>query len=240
MESGMAHVVRAHQRIAWPARPLVVAAMNPCPCGYADDSSRMCTCSLDRIERYRARVSGPLLDRFDLHIALKPVEARSLREGEPGESSAQIRRRVCLAHERAALRAAAALRSARSASRSSAPATRAISVESLSRGTEPTALTLLDRAVDALGLSVRAYVKVLRVARTIADLDGSERVACEHMAEAVQYRLLDRKPDTIRSLPYVPPPARLDDDTSGDTDPADTRAADGEDGAAPPMAATIC
>lgn len=213
MESGMAHVVRAHQRIAWPAHPLVVAAMNPCPCGYADDSSRMCTCSLDRIERYRARISGPLLDRFDLHIALKPVEARSLREGEPGEPSAQIRRRVCLARERAQLRAAAAFVTSRASARSK-PLARVLSVESLSHGTEPAALTLLDRAVDALGLSVRAYVKVLRVARTIADLDASERVVCEHMAEAVQYRLLDRRPQTTRCLPYVAAAADGDDETA--------------------------
>ena len=94
MESGLAVVARTHERVILPARPLVVSAMNPCPCGYADDVRRLCMCTPDRVERYRSRVSGPLLDRFDMHIALKPVEARTLREGESGESSASVRGRV--------------------------------------------------------------------------------------------------------------------------------------------------
>jgi magnesium chelatase family protein len=209
MESGLAMVVRAHQRVVWPAQPLVVAAMNPCPCGYADDASRVCTCTLERIERYRARISGPLLDRFDLHIALKPVEARSLREGEPGETSAQIRQRVCAARARGRSRLDGLLQP-----------TRQTTVEGLSRAAEPDALRLLDRAVDALGLSVRAYVKVLRVARTIADLEAQEVVSAQHMAEAIQYRLLDRKPETTR-VPHeaassTRAPPSVDDSTSSD------------------------
>lgn len=174
MESGLAVVVRAQERVVWPARPLVVAAMNPCPCGYADDPLRLCTCSDERLARYRGRISGPLLDRFDMHVALRPVEARTLREGERGESSELVRLRVAAARERAQ-------------ARKGQPTLDALLIQACAE-----ALLLLDRAVDALGLSVRAYVKALRVARTIADLDRKDVIDTQHMAEAIQYRLLDR------------------------------------------------
>jgi magnesium chelatase family protein len=190
MESGIAVVSRAHARVAWPARPLVVAAMNPCPCGYADDPLRLCTCPLDRVDRYRARVSGPLLDRFDLHVMLQPMDARALREGTRGESSDVVRARVRAARERARARAR------KSPARAAESAARA--VERLAQEARSDALALLDRAVDSLGLSVRAYVKVLRVARTIADLEGADVVELVHMAEAVQYRILDRRSELRR------------------------------------------
>ncbi|MET0283928.1 MAG: YifB family Mg chelatase-like AAA ATPase [Polyangiales bacterium] len=180
MESGLALITRVHQSASWPARPLVLAAMNPCPCGYAEDPLRLCTCPVDRVERYRARISGPLLDRFDLHLALQPVDARSLREGEPGDSSECVRERVVRARQRALERAV------------DAPSTQQV-IARFAANTDADALALLDRSVDALGLSVRAYVKVLRVSRTIADLDGGDRVGLVHMAEAIQYRLLDRR-----------------------------------------------
>ena len=182
MESGLAVVARAQQRVAWPARPLVIAAMNPCACGFADDETRLCTCPPDRVERYRARISGPLLDRFDLHIALKSVEARALREGERGEGSREVQQRVIAAR-----------------AWSSARARGSDSLDALASGVHKEALELLDRSIDMLGLSVRAYVKVLRVARTIADLAQSESVEATHVAEAVQYRLLDRKPELRRA-----------------------------------------
>jgi magnesium chelatase family protein len=185
MESGVAVVVRARERVSWPARPLLVAAMNPCPCGYANDSTRVCLCPIDRIERYRARISGPLLDRFDMHIALKPVEARTLREGERGETSRQVAERVTRVQHARRERAAS------------------VSPESLAERCRPGALALLDRAVDALGLSVRAYVKALSVAHTIADLDQSSAVEGEHIAEAIQYRLLDRAEKRMRA--FTPP-----------------------------------
>ncbi len=186
MESGQAQITRAHQSACWPARPLVIAAMNPCPCGYAEDPLRLCTCPLDRVERYRARISGPLLDRFDLHLALQPVDARSLREGAAGESSAEVRERVVLARERALLRAQRATDHTHQV------------ITRFAETTDANALALLDRSVDALGLSVRAYVKVLRVARTIADLEAHEQVGLAHMAEAIQYRLLDRRVEPRR------------------------------------------
>jgi len=173
MESGLAVVARTHERVVLPAKPLVVCAMNPCPCGYADDPRRLCMCPPDRVERYRARLSGPLLDRFDMHVALRPVDARTLREGEAGDSSEVVRARV------EAARAWGRERAARGAT----TATEDASAE---------ALRLLDRAVDALGLSMRGYSKVLRVSRTIADLERASVVDAQHVAEAIQYRLLDR------------------------------------------------
>jgi magnesium chelatase family protein len=182
MESGVAAIVRARERVAWPAQPLVVAAMNPCPCGYADDATRVCICPIDRVERYRSRISGPLLDRFDMHIALRPVEARTLREGDRGEVSREIAERV-----------ARARRARRLSERTASP-------EQLVERCQGEALVLLERAVDALGLSVRAYVKALRVAHTIADLAERARVESEHMAEAIQYRLLDRAEKQVRAF----------------------------------------
>ncbi len=176
MESGLAVVARIHERVQLPARPLVIAAMNPCPCGYADDARRLCMCTPDRVERYRGRLSGPLLDRFDMHVALKPVEARMLREGAGGERSEVVRARVEAAREFARARANG----------------KGERLEMISERTDTEALRLLERAVDALGLSVRAYTKVLRVGRTIADLAQSARVEEAHVAEAIQYRLLDR------------------------------------------------
>jgi magnesium chelatase family protein len=189
MESGLAAITRAKERVCWPAQPLVVAAMNPCPCGYADDATRICGCSIDRVERYRARISGPLLDRFDMHIALKSVESRTLREGERGESSREVRARVEAARKL----------------RGEVP----LNAEQLAERSEADALLLLDRAVDSLGLSVRAYVKALRVARTIALLAHSLRIHAEHMAEAIQYRLLDRSDNRMRPV-YAPPPAPVE------------------------------
>jgi magnesium chelatase family protein len=196
MESGMAVVVRARERVAWPAQPLLVAAMNPCPCGYADDPTRVCTCPIDRVERYRGRISGPLLDRFDMHIALRPVDARTLREGERGETSRAVAARVACVRERRAGREPLG------------------SPERLAQRCQSEALALLERAVDTLGLSVRAYVKALRVAHTIADLADSERVQGEHMAEAIQYRLLDRAQGKARALSGLTSAARAEPESA--------------------------
>jgi magnesium chelatase family protein len=167
--------------------------MNPCPCGYAEDPLRLCTCTVDRVERYRARISGPLLDRFDLHLALQPVDARSLRDGARGDTSATVRARILRARERARARDLAR----------GIPTTQQL-VARLAEDSDASALALLDRAVDSLGLSVRAYVKVLRVSRTIADLEGAATVSVEHMAEAIQYRLLDRRIEPRRTQAAAP------------------------------------
>lgn len=175
MELGRIAIVRARHRVELPAAPLIVAAMNPCPCGFAGDPERACTCSAERIERYVGRISGPLLDRFDLHAVAARVPTRDLRHAPRSEGTAAVRARVIAARE----------------FQSAHPVTPTL--EGWLGSAEDDALKLLDRAVDALGLSARAYVKALRVARTLADLDADPRVRTKHVAEAVQYRRLDRR-----------------------------------------------
>ncbi len=189
LEDGTITIARARSRATFPARPLVMAAMNPCPCGYA--GSPRCRCTLERVKTYRARVSGPILDRLDLHIALPAVEVAALADlaSPPAESSSQVRARVeaCRAVQRERFR-----RGETSASTNARLGVRDLGhVGRLdARGT-----ALIGAALDKLGLSARAYVKVLRVARTLADLDGVDAIRVAHVAEAIQYRVLDRRID---------------------------------------------
>ena len=187
LEDGQITICRARVRATFPARPLVVAAVNPCPCGYSGEKSRRCTCSPDRVRQYRARLSGPLLDRIDLHITLPPVEVAHLQGHHRGEPSADVRSRTI---------AARAVQIERSRRDVSATSNAALSPRDLERVAAPDAAgqTLLASAMERLGLSARAYGKVLRVARTIADLDGAVAVRSPHLAEAIHLRLLDREP----------------------------------------------
>jgi magnesium chelatase family protein len=197
MESGVAIVARVRHRVVMPARPfVVVGAMNPCPCGYAGDPKRICGCTPDRVDRYRARISGPVLDRFDLHVPVARVPSRALRADRRGEPSSVVRGRVAAARERAGAALSGVSR---------------LALEPLFEITDKDALALLDEAVERIGLSARAYVKVLRVARTIACLAASPSVRGEHVAEAIGLRAFD---------PASPPArggSRLNDGTNGVT-----------------------
>lgn len=189
MEDGVAVISRARQRVSMPARPLVIASMNPCPCGHLGDRRRTCTCSPDRIASYRAKLSGPLLDRFDMHVALPAVQVKALRAHGGAEKSESIRGRVVRAKVFAAQDPAA--RSALSST----------SIKELARTANATAMMLLDEIAETLHLSARGYQKVLSVARTIANLEESESVVAHHVAEAAQYRVLDRRSQSVELVP---------------------------------------
>jgi magnesium chelatase family protein len=178
MESGEIVVARTRYRVQMPAAPQVIAAMNPCPCGHQGDAKRLCSCGADQVARYRGRVSGPLLDRFDLQVMVRRMTPRELRDGDESESSAVVAARVKAAR-------------ARLATSPTGPG-----LEALHRGVEPEALRLLEQAVDRLGLTARGYAKALRVARTIAALDAADPIGTRHVAEAIQYRCLDREAQT--------------------------------------------
>jgi magnesium chelatase family protein len=160
--------------------------VNPCPCGFHGDRSNRCTCSAERVAAYRAKLSGPLLDRIDLQIALPPVDIEQLQGGGAGESSSAVRERVIAARERQVARHI----DSRTTGRCNAELT-AADIDRLPSPSEA-GLKRLAWAVDRLKLSARAYGKVMRVARTIADLEGSDEVGQSHIAEAVHLRLLDR------------------------------------------------
>jgi magnesium chelatase family protein len=187
-------IVRARSRATFPANPLVIAAANPCPCGYAGDPSGRCRCTDERIRAYCARLSGPLLDRIDLHVSLPPVDVAALSSRSLGESSAQVRERVALARR---------IQADRYERGESHAATNAqLSSHDIERIGRPdaTGMRIIVAAVEKLGLSARAYGKVLRVARTIADLAGATAVSATHVAEAVQGRIFDRHQDSTPSL----------------------------------------
>jgi magnesium chelatase family protein len=181
LESGRVSISRANRHCEFPAQFQLVAAMNPCPCGWAGDPSGRCLCSDEAIRRYRGRVSGPLLERIDLHIEVPRLPPSALRtDGPPGESSASVRARVLAAQARQHARAGtlnARLDQAQT--------------NTFCRLT-PRDSTLLERAVDALQLSARSLHRILRVARTIADLAGSDTIETPHLTEAIGYRKLER------------------------------------------------
>ncbi|HSU39327.1 MAG TPA: YifB family Mg chelatase-like AAA ATPase, partial [Polyangiaceae bacterium] len=187
LEDGVVCIARARARAWFPARPLLVGAVNPCPCGYFSHPRRRCTCSEDTRQRYRARLSGPLVDRLDIHVPVPPVEVSALTAPRHGESSEAVRTRVNRARDVQRERARALGFTGRVNS--------ALSGRELERAAplDRTSQRLLEVAADKLGLSARAFVKVLRVARTIADLEGEDRVRQPHVAEAIQGRLLDRE-----------------------------------------------
>ncbi|MGQ0793607.1 MAG: YifB family Mg chelatase-like AAA ATPase [Deltaproteobacteria bacterium] len=184
LEDGRVTISRAVTSITYPARLMLVAAMNPCPCGFSGDPKKECACSPLQIHKYRAKVSGPLLDRIDIHIEVPPVRYKELSSDVAGESSAQIRQRVNRA------RAAQKRRFGDSGIYSNSQMPPRL-VRKFAKP-DDAGMKLLEMAINRLGLSARAFDRILKVARTIADLDESERVLTHHISEAIQYRSLDR------------------------------------------------
>jgi magnesium chelatase family protein len=180
LESGRITISRAARQADFPARFQLVAAMNPCPCGYLGHYAGKCHCTPEQVARYRRRISGPLLDRIDIHIEVPAIAPDELARRTGGESSAIIRARVQRARERQLARQGKpnAHLSSREVTQHAAPDT---------AGEE-----LLKQATSRLGLSARGYHRILKVARSIADLAGEARVATSHVAEAIQYRRADR------------------------------------------------
>jgi magnesium chelatase family protein len=185
METGIVTISRANSTVTYPANFILVGAMNPCPCGFFGDEKRECTCSFREIQRYRAKISGPLMDRIDIHIDVPSVPFKDLTGVGQGESSSHIHQRVLAAktiqekrfhktkiHSNAMMNTRQIKRFCEIEDRSSA---------------------LLEKAMEKFGLSARALSRILKISRTIADLAGAHSIETAHVAEAIQYRTLDRK-----------------------------------------------
>ncbi len=186
LEDGTVCIARASMSLTFPARFMLAAAMNPCPCGFFNDRTRDCHCTEPIIQRYLSKISGPLLDRIDIHIDVPAVNYKELRGGAAPEGSAQIRERVMRAREVQLNRLAAAGERIYCNSQMGSRQIRAFC--DLSTDCE----RLLERAMTQQGLSARAHDRILKVARTIADLEGVPQIEPKHIAEAIQYRTLDR------------------------------------------------
>lgn len=184
LEDGVVTISRSAGKVTLPCCFMLVAAMNPCPCGYLGDTKHECRCSPTQIQRYRARISGPLLDRIDLHVEAPALSIDELRSGKPGETSAVVRQRIAAARARQHARFAGT-RVTSNARMSHAQIRRHCALDR-SLG------DLLQGAMEQLRLSARAYDRILKVAHTIADLAGAERIEPPHLLEAIQYRSLDR------------------------------------------------
>ncbi|MBI1991728.1 MAG: YifB family Mg chelatase-like AAA ATPase [Candidatus Omnitrophica bacterium] len=185
LEDGTVTVARAKRAVKFPARFMLVAAMNPCPCGYLTDPRGRCRCPSTKVAAYLSKISGPLLDRIDLHIEVPAVPFQTLTQAQDGEPSAAIKARVLKARERQRKRFAKEGVFANAQMRHK-------QVQKHCAMTDG-AKTLLKQAMEELGLSARAYDKVLKVARTIADVSAHDLLQPEHIAEAIQYRSLDRQ-----------------------------------------------
>jgi len=184
MEEGQITISRAQSTVTYPARFMLVASMNPCPCGHLNDPSRECVCTPSQVQRYLGKISGPLMDRIDLHVEVTPVDFDEMSAERDGEPSAAVRKRVVRAREQQNVRFAEA----------GAHCNAQMGAQAVQTYCEidDAGENLLRTATDRLGLSARGYTRILKVARTIADLDGTEEIRSEHVSEAIQYRSLDR------------------------------------------------
>ncbi|MGA3007999.1 MAG: YifB family Mg chelatase-like AAA ATPase [Opitutaceae bacterium] len=184
LEDGQVSISRSAGKVTLPCSFMLVAAMNPCPCGYLGDVRHSCRCSPVQIQRYRARISGPLLDRIDLHIEAPALSLTELRAEKPGEPSSALRARVQAARDRQRTRFAG----------TKVPCNARMTQTQLRKhcALDSTLGDLLQQAMEQLSLSARAYDRILKVARTIADLASAETIEAPHLLEAIQYRSLDR------------------------------------------------
>ena len=185
IEDGEVTISRVNGTLTYPCRMIVLAAMNPCPCGYFDHPTHPCSCSSQKVDRYLSRISGPLLDRIDLHVEVPPVEFAQLSSSERGESSAAIRARVNKARQ-IQLERYKGTGIFCNSQLTAAKLHDACPVSDKGK-------TMLQNAFEKLGLSARGYDRILKISRTIADLAEDEVVDTQHIAEAVQFRSLDRK-----------------------------------------------
>jgi magnesium chelatase family protein len=186
LEDGTVCIARAAMSLTFPARFMLATAMNPCPCGFHNDRTRECRCTPPMIQRYVAKISGPLMDRIDIHIDVPAVNYKEMRSTSVPEASAQIRERVIRARDLQLQRFAGAKHRIYSNAQMSSSQVRAFC--ELSADCE----RLLERAMTQQGLSARAHDRILKVARTIADLESLPAIQPKHIAEAIQYRTLDR------------------------------------------------
>jgi len=186
MEERKVTISRAKMALDFPANFMLIASMNPCPCGYYNHPDKACTCPPGAVQKYLNKISGPLLDRIDLHVEVTPVAFTELSKTTKGESSETIRNRVIAAREIQAVRYAKDEGVYANAQMSSKQLTEICVIDNIGA-------TLLKRAMERLNLSARAYDRILKVSRTIADLAASEKIKPEHLAEAIHYRSLDRE-----------------------------------------------
>jgi magnesium chelatase family protein len=186
LEDSIVTVSRSKMTLTFPANFMLAAAMNPCPCGYYTDPSRDCRCTSNQIQKYMSKISGPLLDRIDIHIEVPAVRYKDLSSSHKGESSEAIRERVIRAREVQQARFSAYSHIYNNADMGSKE------VRHFCR-LDDAGASLLKTAMTRLGLSARAYDRILKVSRTIADLEGESQINAAHVSEAIQYRTLDRE-----------------------------------------------
>ena len=184
LEEERVTISRAATSLTYPARFMLVAAMNPCPCGYYSDPNNECTCTIPQIQRYRAKISGPLMDRIDIHIEVPAVKYRDLANRHAGESSRDIKKRVDAARK-IQLNRFKGMKIYSNAQMTNRHIKKFCQIDEASQ-------KLLEMAIDKFGLSARAYTRILKVARTIADIEGKENIETAHLSESIQYRTLDR------------------------------------------------
>ena len=191
LEEGQITISRARYAVQYPARCMLVASMNPCQCGYLTDPSKPCSCTPQQIQRYLSKVSGPLLDRIDVHVEVMPVPFEDISSVRDAELSAAVRDRVLHARQ---------IQHQRFIDNNGVYCNAMMGTRLVRQFCEldDTCTKLMKMAIDRLGLSARAYDRILKVARTVADLEGSDGIEAAHLSEAIQYRALDRKWGELR------------------------------------------